>query len=339
MYKEKFFDEVKIFVKGGRGGNGCVSFRREKGTPRGGPDGGDGGDGGNVILKVDSKVSTLIYFHYRNHFVAGNGAHGKGKNKKGKDGKDIVLKIPPGTLVKDEEGTLIADLKKEGDFLIIAQGGKGGKGNARFKTATQQAPKYAEEGEQGEERWVNLELKLIADVGIIGLPNAGKSTLLSKISSAHPKIASYPFTTLRPYLGIVKVDEYSSFVAADLPGLIEKASKGKGLGDRFLRHIERSKVLLHLVDVGENLVEEPFIKFKIILKELEDYNPILLKKPQIVVGNKLDLPGARERFEKFKEKVGNAYPVFGISAKTEEGLKELIRHLSMLIKEEKNKQS
>ena len=337
MYREKFFDEVRIFVKGGRGGNGCISFRRERGVPRGGPDGGDGGDGGSVILKVDSKVSTLIYFHYKNHFVAQNGAHGKGKNKKGKDGQDILLRVPPGTVVKDDSGKIIADLKRENESLTVARGGKGGRGNASFKTAIHQAPKYAEKGEEGEERWVILELKLIADVGIIGLPNAGKSTLLSRISSAHPKIAPYPFTTLRPYLGIVKVDELRSFVAADLPGLIEKASRGRGLGDRFLRHIERSKVLLHVVDVGDNVLDEPLKKFKIIIKELEDYNPAILEKMQVVVANKLDLPGAREKFEEFREKLGASYPVFGISAKTGEGLKELIRYLSVIVEEEKNK--
>ena len=337
MDREKFFDEVRIYVKGGRGGDGCVSFRREKGVPRGGPDGGDGGDGGNVIVKVSRRVSTLIYFHYKKHFVAGNGKTGGGKNKKGKRGEDIVLEVPPGTLVKDETGNLLKDLKKEEEYIVVARGGKGGRGNAQFKTSTHQAPREAEKGEEGEERWINLELKLIADVGIIGLPNAGKSTLLSRISSAHPKIAPYPFTTLRPYLGIVKVDETNSFVAADLPGLIEEASRGKGLGDRFLRHVERSKVLLHLVDVGENFIEDPFKRFQIINRELEQFNPDLLKKPQIVAGNKLDLPGARERLKKLKKRIGGRYPVTGISCRTGEGINKLIIMLKDLVKEEKNR--
>jgi len=248
----------------------------------------------------------------------------------------VILEVPRGTLVKDENGNLLKDLKDEGDFVVIARGGKGGRGNAQFKSAIFQAPEKAERGEEGEERWVNLELKLIADVGIVGLPNAGKSTLLSRISSAHPKVAPYPFTTLRPYLGIVKVDDTDSFIAADLPGLIEKASKGKGLGDRFLRHVERSKVLLHLVDVGESFREGPFERFQIINRELEEYNPALLKKPQLVVGNKLDVPGARERLEELKEKI-DSYPVMGISAKTGKGIKELIATLSALVEEEKDK--
>lgn len=337
MHREKFFDEVKIYVKGGDGGNGCVSFRREKGVPRGGPDGGDGGDGGDVIIKASDEVSTLIYFHYKKHFVAGNGGQGEGKNKKGKKGEDIILEVPPGTLVKDEEGNIIKDLKKAGEFVVVARGGKGGRGNTHFKTSTNQTPRIAEKGEKGEERWINLELKLIADVGIIGLPNAGKSTLLSKISSAHPKIAPYPFTTLRPHLGIVRVDEKSSFVAADLPGLIEEASRGKGLGHRFLRHVERSKILLHLIDVGESFNSDSFKKFQIIEKELENFNPALLKKPQIVVGNKLDLPGAKKRLEELREKIGGRYPVLGISCKTGEGIKELIFSLAKILKEEKNR--
>jgi len=337
MRRDKFFDEVRIYVKGGRGGDGCISFRREKNIPRGGPDGGDGGDGGSVIVKAKEGVSTLIYFHYKKHFVAKNGGNGEGKNKKGRRGEDVILEVPPGTLVKDDRGRVIKDLKKEGEYVIVARGGKGGKGNAQFKTSTHQAPRIAEKGEKGEERWINLELKLIADVGIIGLPNAGKSTLLSRISSAHPRIASYPFTTLRPHLGIVKVNETGSFIVADLPGLIEEASKGKGLGHRFLRHVERSKVLLHLVDVGENFIGDPFKRFQIIERELEQFNPALLKKLQIVVGNKLDLPGAREKLKELEKKIGNRYPLIGISCKTGEGIKRLIFALSQMIKEEKNK--
>ncbi len=339
MKHEKFYDEVKIFVKGGKGGDGCVSFRREKGVPRGGPDGGDGGDGGSIILKANKKVSTLVYFHHKSHFIAQNGEHGKGSNRTGKRGKDVILWVPLGTVVKDGKGKTLADLKKEGDFFIAAHGGKGGRGNAQFKSATYQAPKEAEKGKEGEERYLILELKIIADVGIIGLPNAGKSTLLSRISNARPKIAPYPFTTLRPHLGIVKVDEFNSFVAADLPGLIEKASEGKGLGDRFLRHVERSKVLLHLIDVGEDIFPNPVERFYIINQELEQYNPELLKKPQLVAGNKLDLPGAKDRLDQLKKEIGNKYPVIGISAQTGEGLNRLLKELLLLIQEEKNKES
>ncbi|MBC7190416.1 GTPase ObgE [Candidatus Aerophobetes bacterium] len=336
MEKDKIFDEAKIYVEGGKGGDGCVSFRREKGVPRGGPDGGDGGDGGCVIIKADKDVTTLIYYHYKKHFVAGSGGHGEGKNKKGKKGQDVLLKVPVGTVVKDEEGKILKDLKKEGEWIVVAKGGKGGRGNTHFKTSTFQTPRKAEKGEEGEKRWIKLELKLIADVGIVGLPNAGKSTLLSRISSARPRIAPYPFTTLRPYLGMVKVDESNSFVVADLPGLIEEASKGKGLGHRFLRHVERSKVLLHLVDVGETGGEDPFKNFQIINRELELYNPELLKKPQLVVASKLDLPGARERFSELREKIAGKFPIMGISARTGEGLDMLIRVLFKMVKEAKD---
>ena len=337
MNRERFYDEVKIYVKGGKGGDGCLSFRRERGVPRGGPDGGDGGDGGEVTLKVSKRVATLIYFHYKKHFVAERGRGGQGKNKKGRRGEDIVLEVPRGTLLKDEEGNLLKDLKEKGDLAVVARGGRGGRGNTAFKSATYQAPRITEKGEDGKESWINLELKLIADVGIIGLPNAGKSTLLARISSAHPKIAPYPFTTLRPYLGIVKVDEFNSFVAADLPGLIEEASQGKGLGDRFLRHIERSKLLLHLVDVGEELVEDPLGRFHIILRELKQYNPALLSKPQLVVANKLDLPGAHQKLQELENGIGDAYAVIGISCKTGAGIPTLITTLAALVREEKDK--
>ena len=240
-------------------------------------------------------------------------------------------------MVKEKKGTLLKDLEKEKEYLVVAQGGKGGRGNTQFKTSTHQAPREAEKGGEGEKRWIDLELKLIADVGIIGLPNAGKSTLLSKISSAHPKIASYPFTTLRPYLGIVKIDDFTSFIAADLPGLIEEASRGKGLGDRFLRHIERSKILLHLIDVGENLVDDPFKRFQIINRELEQYNPELLRKPQLVVANKLDISGSKERFKELKKSIGDNYFVMDISCRSNEGINKLIAKLTVLVKEEKNK--
>ncbi len=325
VFPVSFFDEVKVWAKGGGGGNGCMSFRREKFVPRGGPDGGDGGDGGSVILKVDKKLSTLIFFHYHHHFRADRGEHGKGKDKHGKKGEDLFLKVPPGTLVKNEKGEILTDLKREKELLVVARGGKGGRGNAHFKSSTHQAPRETEMGEKGEEKILILELKLIADVGIIGAPNAGKSTLLSKISNAHPKIASYPFTTLRPYIGIVRVDEVISFIAADLPGLIEGAYLGRGLGDRFLRHIERCKILIHLVDVGSPSSIDPINRFQMINRELENYNLNLLKKPQVVVANKMDLPGAEEKFLKFKEKLDKQYlSLFSISAIKGEGLRELI---------------
>jgi len=333
-FSARFFDKVKIWVKGGRGGNGCMSFRRERGVPRGGPDGGDGGDGGSVILKVDKRLSTLIFFHYHHHFRAGKGEHGKGKDKHGRKGESIFLKVPPGTLVKDEKGEILADLKTEKDELVVAQGGKGGRGNAQFKSSTHQVPRETEEGEEGEERCLILELKLIADVGIIGAPNAGKSTLLSKISNAHPKIASYPFTTLRPHIGIVRVDEARSFVAAEVPGLIKDAHLGKGLGDRFLRHIERCKILIHLVDVGSPSSIDAIDRFQMINRELENYNPNLLKKPQIVVANKMDLLGAKMRFLKFKEKLNKQeFPLLPISAIKGEGLRQLIGKIAILLGE------
>ncbi len=337
MHHNRFFDEVKIYVEGGKGGDGCLSFRRERNIPRGGPDGGDGGDGGSIVLKTNRQASTLIYFHYKKHFVAPRGKHGEGKCKRGKNGENIILDVPPGTLVKEEKGSILKDLEGEKEYLVVAQGGMGGRGNTRFKTSTHQAPREVEEGGEGAKRWISLELKLIADVGIIGLPNAGKSTLLSKISSARPKIASYPFTTLRPYLGIVKIDDFTSFVAADLPGLIEEASRGKGLGDRFLRHVERSKILLHLVDVGENLTDDPFKRFQIINRELEQYNPELLKKPQLVVANKLDIPGSQERFKELKKRISDHYFVMDISCRSGEGINKLIAKLAILVKEEKDK--
>jgi len=333
-----FLDEVKIYVKAGDGGNGCVSFRREKYVPRGGPDGGDGGDGGDVIVKIDKSCSTLSYFYRRKHFSAENGEPGKGKNRNGRKGKDLILKVPPGTLIKDETGKkVLAELKGEDDFFIAAKGGKGGRGNAQFKRPTHRAPRKAEAGKKGEERCLRLEMKLIADVGIIGFPNAGKSTLLSQISDAHPKIAPYPFTTLRPHLGVVRIDERTCFIAADLPGLIENASSGKGLGDRFLRHIEKSKILLHVIDIGTPQLNSPIERFEKLNEELKNYDPALVKKPQLVVANKMDLPGAKTRLLEFKEKLRNRYPMVAISALKKEGLKELLKSILSLLREEGNR--
>jgi len=324
--KDFFLDEVKIYVKAGCGGNGCLSFRRERNIARGGPNGGDGGDGGNVILMVDTNLSTLSSFYHHKHFFAQNGGYGKGKNQKGEKGEGLTLKVPPGTIVKDEKGNLLADLKKEKDFFVVAHGGKGGRGNAWFKSSLNRAPRKVEPGEKGEERWIKIEMKLIADVGIIGEPNAGKSTLLSQISSARPDIAPYPFTTLRPYLGIVSLDDKRTFVAADIPGLVEGASKGKGLGDKFLRHIERSRILLHLVDIGTSYSEEPIVKFRKVNEELKLYSPSLAKKPQIVVANKIDLPGAKTKLLSFQKALNNEHPLIAISALKKEGLKELIKY-------------
>ncbi len=298
----KFVDKAKIFVKGGDGGNGVVAFRREKFVPMGGPAGGNGGKGGDVVLIADSRIRTLLDFKHKIHFKAERGQHGSGNNKHGKKGEDLIIKVPVGTVVTDAQtGQIIADLKEEGQKVIVAKGGRGGKGNASFKTSTNQTPDYAEEGEKGEERWIELELKLIADIGIVGFPNAGKSTLISVLSNAKPKIADYPFTTLAPVLGVMKIDYGRSVVLADIPGLIEGASQGQGLGHEFLRHIERTKALIHMVDISDFAEREPVEAFNIINEEMGKYSPQLLEKPQLVVGNKIDLLSDREKIEGLKK--------------------------------------
>jgi len=282
-----FIDYAKIYIKAGNGGNGCASFRREKFVPRGGPDGGDGGDGGDVIVRADRNLSTLLDLRLRQHYKAGRGQHGQGKKKHGRRGEHCEIRVPLGTVVRDAETEeVLADLTEEGQEEILAKGGRGGRGNAHFATSTDQAPRYAEEGRPGEERKLIVELKLIADVGLIGFPNVGKSTLISSVSAAHPKIADYPFTTLEPVLGIVPLGEFDSFVMADIPGLIEGAHKGKGLGDRFLRHVERTKVLLFLVD---STSEHPAEDLTILREELRQFNPGLVHKPWIVALTKADL--------------------------------------------------
>ncbi|MGB9873599.1 MAG: GTPase ObgE [Hydrogenobacter sp.] len=320
-----FVDKVKIYVKAGDGGDGAVAFLREKYKPYGGPAGGDGGKGGDVILMATSKKLTLYDFKYKRHFRAPNGERGRGKNQHGKDAEDLILEVPIGTVVIDAKtGQVICDLTEEGQMCVVAKGGKGGRGNARFATPTNQAPKYAEKGQKGEERWLVLELKLIADVGIIGLPNAGKSTLISKLTKARPKIANYPFTTLSPVLGVIELEDASKIVLADIPGLIEGASQGKGLGLEFLRHIERTKLLLHLVDVSDQRQIEPLEAFKIVNSEMEKYNPELLKKKQIVVGTKIDILSDREILNKLKkefEKMG--YMFIPVSSITGEGMDTL----------------
>jgi len=313
-----FIDKVDIFVKSGDGGNGCCAFRREKFVPRGGPSGGDGGDGGDVIIKADKGLRTLLDFQYRHHFQARKGENGKGSKRNGKNGIDLMLTVPPGTLIK-EKNKILADLLEDKQIFLVAKGGKGGRGNACFVTSVNQAPRYTEKGEKGEEKRLTLELKLIADVGLIGFPNSGKSTLLSVVSNAKPKIADYSFTTLEPILGVVKIKEGESFVLADIPGLIEGAHKGVGLGDEFLRHIERTKVLVHLVDISE---PNPAARYFQLRAELKLYNPSLLKKTEILVANKMDLPQAKENLKNFREEAKKE--VIPISAVTGEGVKKVI---------------
>lgn len=321
----KFIDEAKIFLHAGNGGNGCISFRREKYVPRGGPDGGDGGNGGSIIFIADKKINTLIDFKYRKHYRAENGENGRGKTQNGKNGRDTIIRVPAGTIIKNaESGEIIADLVNNGDRIIVANGGRGGKGNASFATPTRQAPRIATKGKKGESLWAILELHLIADVGIIGMPNAGKSTLISKISAAKPKIADYPFTTLSPNLGVVRYDNFNSFVVADMPGLIEGAHSGEGLGIKFLRHIERTKLLLHLITM-DSPDDSCSKKYRIIRSELEKYDPRLLKKPEIVALNKIDLPYVRNNIEKIQKKFAEkSIKVYPVSAVTGEGIKELL---------------
>jgi len=320
-----FVDKVKIYVKAGDGGDGAVAFLREKYKPYGGPAGGDGGKGGDVILMATSKKLTLYDFKYKRHFRAPHGERGRGKNQHGKDAQDLTLEVPIGTVVIDaESGQVICDLTQEGQMCVVAKGGKGGRGNAHFATPTNQAPKYAEKGQKGEERWVLLELKLIADVGIIGLPNAGKSTLISKLTKAKPKIADYPFTTLSPVLGVMELEDTNRIALADIPGLIEGASQGKGLGLEFLRHIERTKLLLHLVDVSDQRQIEPLEAFQIVNSEMEKYNPKLLRKKQIVVGTKIDILSDRKILNKLKKEFAKmGYMFIPVSSITGEGMDTL----------------
>jgi GTP-binding protein len=315
-----FIDWAKIYVKAGQGGSGACSFRREKRVDKGGPNGGDGGRGGNIILKVDPHLNTLIDFKYKKRFVARHGQHGMGSNRQGRDADDISIRIPAGTVVKDAENeSILADLVKPGEEFVIARGGKGGRGNARFATPTHQAPREWEIGEPGEERWLILELKLLADVGLVGKPNAGKSTLLSRVSAARPKIADYPFTTLQPNLGIVRVDDFKSFLMADIPGLIEGAHQGKGLGLQFLRHIERTKLLVYLIDPTE---EDPKTVFKILSGELQKYSYRLAEKSFIIVFTKKDV-WQEDYLKMYKKKFDEK--LIGISSLSGDGLTQLNR--------------
>jgi GTP-binding protein len=330
-----FVDEIDIFVKGGDGGAGCVSFRREKFVPRGGPDGGDGGDGGDVALEADPAIATLLDYHYQRHYAAERGEHGKGANKHGRSGTDTVLRVPVGTMVCDREsGEPLADLTRPGQRVVVARGARGGRGNARFASSTNRAPRRADLGRAGEERWIHLELKLLADVGVIGLPNVGKSTLVSRVSAARPKIADYPFTTLTPTLGIVRIDEDRSFVIADVPGLIAGAAEGKGLGHRFLRHVERTRLLIHLIDLDPANGRDPVDDYRTIAVELRAHSEELAARPQIVAASKADLPGTEDRCRMLREFCGaRGIPFHAISSVTGLGLPGLVREIATRLDE------
>lgn len=333
----QFVDEVKVLVRAGDGGRGCVSFRREKYVPRGGPNGGDGGRGGHVILMARNEMNTLLDIRYQQQYRAARGQHGMGKDMHGRNGEDLIIPVPVGTVVKDA-GTneVLEDLVHESQQYIAAKGGRGGLGNAHFKRPTRQAPRFAQPGEAGEERTLKLELKLLADVGLIGLPNAGKSTLISVISSAKPKIADYPFTTLAPVLGVVRYDDYRSFVVADIPGLIEGAHEGTGLGSQFLRHVERTSILLHLVDISEHAEGDPAENLEKINRELELYSPRLIRKPQAVAGTKLDIRGDGKRLDSLEQYCKDrGYDFFPLCSATGEGIKRLIPYLGRRVSEHK----
>jgi GTP-binding protein len=325
----QFIDEVKIWVKGGDGGRGCVSFRREKFIPRGGPNGGDGGKGGDTIVVAREGLSTLLDLRYQQHYRAKNGAHGRGKDQQGKSAEDLIIPVPLGTVIKDKEtGEILEDLTQEGERFLAAKGGRGGRGNARFATSTRQAPRFAEPGETGEERWLQLELKLLADVGIVGHPNVGKSTLLHRVSAARPKVADYPFTTLVPSLGVVSYGEHKTFVMADIPGLIAGAHRGTGLGTRFLRHIERTLLLVHLMDIAADPQGDPWSHYEEINEELGKFHPALLERPQVPVLNKIDLPEVRERLPHVKDSFRrHGVDLFAISAVTGEGVDKVVREI------------
>lgn len=329
-----FIDNSRIYVKAGNGGNGAVSFHREKYKPSGGPDGGDGGRGGDVIFMVDEGVRTLMDFRYKKHYKAEAGKDGGACNCTGRSAEDLVIKVPPGTIIKDEEtGRILADLTEAGSSAVIAKGGKGGRGNQHFATPTRQIPNFAKSGDLGEERWVILELKLLADVGLIGFPNVGKSTLLSMVSAAKPRIADYHFTTIEPNLGVVEFGSDTNFVMADIPGLIEGAHEGVGLGHEFLKHVERTKLLIHVVDVSSVEGRDPVRDFEIINEELKKYNEVLSTRTQIVAANKMDIPEARENLERFTEVIEKkGYKVFPISAATNQGVKELVQYAGSVLK-------
>ncbi|MDD9269851.1 GTPase ObgE [Paenibacillus sp. GCM10023248] len=330
-----FVDKAKVFVKGGDGGDGLVAFRREKYVPEGGPAGGDGGNGGDVIFRVDEGLRTLMDFRYQKHFKAARGEKGRNKSMHGANAEDMIVRIPPGTtIINDDTQEIIADLTRHGQEVVVAKGGRGGRGNTRFVTQRITAPEIAENGEEGEERWVVLEMKVMADVGLVGFPSVGKSTLLSVVSAAKPKIAAYHFTTLTPNLGVVDVGDGRSFVMADLPGLIEGAHEGVGLGHEFLRHVERTRVIVHVVDMSAADGRDPYEDFLKINEEVRLYNAKLEQRPQIVVANKMDMPQSEENLALFKEQLaaaGSEYEVYPISALTREGVQELLYKISDIV--------
>ena len=330
-----FIDKARIFVKAGNGGNGAVSFRREKYVPAGGPDGGDGGRGANIIMVADTGLRTLMDFKYKKKYSAQNGEDGSKKKRAGKNGEDLILSVPEGTVIRDEKtGLIIADLKKAGDQAVVARGVYGGKGNQHFANAVRQAPAFAKSGTDGQERWITLELKMIADVGLLGFPNVGKSTFLSVVTSAKPKIANYHFTTLTPNLGVVQTRHGESFVIADIPGIIEGAADGVGLGHDFLRHVERTKVLVHIVDISGIEGRDPIDDFEKINEELRLYNERLSTRPQLVVANKSDLLFDESIYENFKKTMEEkGYEVFKMSAATRDGVDQVIDRVSQLLNE------
>lgn len=331
-----FVDEVKIVVKSGKGGNGALAFRHEKYMEYGGPSGGDGGKGGSIVFVVDEGMTTLVDLKYRKHIFARAGEDGGQKNMHGGDAEDIIVPVPLGTMVfENTTGKLICDLTHKDDRYVIAKGGKGGRGNARFATSRNQAPQIQENGEPAVTLEIRVELKLLADVGLVGFPSVGKSTLISVVSAARPKIADYPFTTLVPSLGVVEIDGVKSFVMADLPGIIEGASQGLGLGLQFLRHIERTRVIVHLIDMAATHGRDPYEDYLTINKELSEYKMLLAKRPQIVVANKMDLPEAKDNLKVFKEKIGNDIEVFEIAAITKAGVKELMLKIAEVLSKAK----
>lgn len=331
-----FVDEVEIRVEAGNGGDGCTAFRREKFVPLGGPYGGNGGHGSDIIFKVDEGLHTLLDLRYQKLIKGKKGENGRGKNQHGKGAEPVVIKVPQGTVVTDlDTGLILADLSKAGQEEVIAKGGRGGRGNTAFKTQTNTAPDYSENGEEGEKKNLKVEVKMLADVGLVGLPSVGKSTIISMVSRSKPKIAAYHFTTLHPNLGVVRASDGRSFVMADLPGLIEGASKGEGLGDKFLKHIERTKVIAHVIDMSASEGRDPYDDYILINKELEAFNEKLIKKSKIIIANKMDLEQSKENLEKFKKQVGDI-EIFEVSAATNTGLQKVVDRLADLVDEAPN---
>ncbi|MFZ3373058.1 MAG: GTPase ObgE, partial [Desulfitobacteriaceae bacterium] len=329
-----FYDQARIYVKGGDGGSGAVAFRREKYVPEGGPSGGDGGRGGSVVFVADEGLRTLVDFRYKRQYKADRGEHGQTKNMHGKGGEDLVIRIPVGTLIKDaDNGQVLADITEQGQRVIIAHGGRGGRGNARFLSNANKAPTLSENGEPGVDHWLMLELKLLADVGLVGFPNVGKSTIISRVSAAKPKIADYHFTTLVPNLGVVDIEDGESFVIADIPGLIEGAHTGAGLGHDFLRHTERTKLILHILDISGSEERDPLNDFKIIQEELRLYRTRLDERPVLVVANKMDVSGAVENLGRLRIELGEQYKIYPVSAATGEGLSTLMYDISTMLPE------